>query len=98
MPTESRITSNRRNNGGAELAHTALVFQTDVATDIESSCHTNDQNNTTATMGIEQGTSSVQQSDAACLSDIWETHKAQGISAAAANIIVSSWRSSSGKS
>ena len=55
------------------------------------------QNNTTATMGLEQGTPSVQQSDTSCLSDIWETYKAQGISAAATNIIVSSWRSSSGK-
>ena len=59
MPTESRHMSNRRNTSGAELAHTALVFQTDAATDSESSCYTEDQNNTTATMGIRQSTSSV---------------------------------------
>ena len=90
MPTQSRITSKRRNNSGAELGNTGLVFQTDAATDSESSCPTKDQNNTTATVGIQQGTPSIQKSDTTCLLDIFETYKAQGISEAATNIIVSS--------
>ncbi|CAB4001734.1 Hypothetical predicted protein [Paramuricea clavata] len=96
MSTESGMGSSRRNNSGAELANTTLVFQTDAAVNRDSLDHTEEQNNTAATMGRTQGSSSAQQSDASCLSDILESYEAQGISAAATSIIVSSWRPSSG--
>ncbi|CAB4036953.1 Hypothetical predicted protein [Paramuricea clavata] len=97
MSTENGMGSSRRNNSVAELANTTLVFQTDAAVNRDSLDHTEEQNNTAATMGRTQGSPSTQQSHASCLSDIRESYESQGISAAATSIIVSSWRPSSGK-
>ena len=104
MPTESRIISSKRNNNCAKLANTDLVLQTHAVADKDPSDSTKDpsdstkdQNNTTVTVGFENDPPLTQQSDASCLSDIRESYEAQGISTAATNIIVSSWRSSSGK-
>jgi hypothetical protein len=55
MSTESGMGSSRRNNSGAELANTTLVFQTDVAANRDSLDHTEEQNNSAATMGSTQG-------------------------------------------
>jgi hypothetical protein len=49
--------SSRRNNSGAELANTTLVFQTDAAANRDSLDHTEEQNNSAATMGSTQGSS-----------------------------------------
>ncbi|CAB4011577.1 Tyrosine recombinase [Paramuricea clavata] len=58
MSTESGMGSSRRNNSGAELAST-----TQPAVNRDSLDHIEEQNNTAATMGSTQGSSTAQQSD-----------------------------------
>jgi hypothetical protein len=72
MSTESGMGSSRRNNSGAELANTTLVFQTDAAANRDSLDHTEEQNNSAATMGSTQGSYCIR-----------ESYEVQGISSAA---------------
>lgn len=93
--SSERTTPGTRDYNCTKLANATLVFQTDATADEYSTSFTKDQNDTRVAMGYEQGSSSVQQNDSSCLSDVMQSYAEQGISAKATDI-VSSWRSSTG--
>ena len=97
MHSKSRIPTGRRAHNCPELANPTMVLQSYAVANRSSDHIAMDKNNLKATMGQSLPASSTQSDVPPCLQDIRESYTMQGISTAATNIIVNSWRPSTGK-